>query len=130
MKKGKWFFIGPLLGFLLLGFSYFHHSFLNQKRGWESGSVHSPLHQQRYPSSVLSVPSSRGGNVMIDALFFLGPNSTKEYFIKNILQMEKLALKEGSSITKPWSGDYWPIMQGTLANRYQDPHFGHPYSRP
>jgi hypothetical protein len=43
--------------------------------------------------------------------------------ITSLTEMEKLGLNSGKTELDLWSGSYWPIYQGLIAVRFQDPEF-------
>jgi hypothetical protein len=40
--------------------------------------------------------------------------------LTNIFEIEKLGLSRGETVNRPWSGPYWSLKQGMIANPYMD----------
>lgn len=40
--------------------------------------------------------------------------------VRNIFRINELGLMSGGTKVQPWSGSYWPLNQGQIANTYQD----------
>lgn len=46
-------------------------------------------------------------------------------FITSMPQIEAQGLTKGGAAWEPWSGSYWPLHRGLIANRYASPTFAH-----
>lgn len=47
----------------------------------------------------------------------------REDLVANIYSMEDQGLSKAQTSEQPWSDHYWPIYEGILGNRYDDPNF-------
>ncbi|MBI2602452.1 MAG: hypothetical protein HYW48_05285 [Deltaproteobacteria bacterium] len=43
--------------------------------------------------------------------------------VRNVFEMDRMALREQELPARPWSDDYWPIYRGVLGARYADTDF-------
>jgi hypothetical protein len=41
-------------------------------------------------------------------------------YLRNVIEMEARGLNKRDTTNQPWGGSFWPLLQGMIANNYQD----------
>ncbi len=48
-------------------------------------------------------------------------------YVDNLKDIDIRNLQSGNTKFQPWGGTYWPLMQGLIANDYQNKHYNSTY---